>query len=161
MELKKKKTKTKKTGQHIFMVIYPEALGVHPHCLIHTHLWLCEKWKCYSLSRGGFFVTPWTIAHQAPWSMEYLQARVLEWVAIPLSWGSSYPGIKPRPPALQTDSLPSEPPGKPLLLCVWVQTQMKCTHLTLVCWSHTPGVYLVGELFFLFFFFLTDTWLQE
>ena len=23
------------------------------------------------------------------------------------------PGIKPRPPALQADSLPSEPPGKP------------------------------------------------
>ena len=24
------------------------------------------------------------------------------------------PGIKPRPPALQEDSLPSEPPGKPI-----------------------------------------------
>ena len=26
----------------------------------------------------------------------------------------SNPGIKPRSPALQADSLPSEPPGKPL-----------------------------------------------
>ena len=42
-----------------------------------------------------------------------LQARILEWVAIPFSRGSSQPRIKPRSPALQVDSLPSEPPGKP------------------------------------------------
>ena len=47
-----------------------------------------------------------------------LQARVLEWVAVPFSRGSSHPrdpGIEPRSPVLQADSLPSEPPGKPLL----------------------------------------------
>ena len=32
---------------------------------------------------------------------------------MPSSRGSSQPGIKPRSPALQVDSLPSEPPGKP------------------------------------------------
>ena len=42
-----------------------------------------------------------------------LQARILEWVAISFSRGSSDPGIKLRSPALQADSLPSEPPGKP------------------------------------------------
>ena len=31
------------------------------------------------------FVTPWTIAHQAPLSMGILQARILEWVAISFS----------------------------------------------------------------------------
>ena len=41
------------------------------------------------------------------------QARILEWVAIPFSRGSSNPGIEPRSPAWQADSLPSEPPGKP------------------------------------------------
>ena len=46
-------------------------------------------------------------------SLGILQARILEWVAIPSSRGSSYPGIEPRSPALQVDSLPSEPPGKP------------------------------------------------
>ena len=40
------------------------------------------------------------------------QARVLEWVAISFSRGSSQPGIEPRSPALQADTLPSEPPGK-------------------------------------------------
>ena len=43
-----------------------------------------------------------------------LQARILEWVAIPSPGDLPNPGIKPRSPTLQVDSLPSEPPGKPL-----------------------------------------------
>ena len=42
-----------------------------------------------------------------------LQSGILEWVAISLSRGSSWPGTKPGSPALQADSLLSEPPGKP------------------------------------------------
>ena len=42
-----------------------------------------------------------------------LQARILEWVAMPSSRDLPSPGIKPRSLALQADSLPSEPPGKP------------------------------------------------
>ena len=42
-----------------------------------------------------------------------LQTSILEWVAIPFSSGSSE-GIEPRYPTLQADSLPCEPPGKPL-----------------------------------------------
>ena len=45
-----------------------------------------------------------------------LQARILEWVAMSSSGGSSQPGIKPRSPTLQADSLPSEPPGEHLNL---------------------------------------------
>ena len=44
---------------------------------------------------------------------EILQARILEWVAVPFSRRSSQPRDRPRSPALQVDSLPSEPPGKP------------------------------------------------
>jgi len=36
-----------------------------------------------------------------------LQARILEWVAY------FFPGIEPQSPALEADSLPAEPPGKP------------------------------------------------
>ena len=43
-----------------------------------------------------------------------LQARILDWVAISFSRGSPEPGLKPESPTRQTDSLPSEPPGKPL-----------------------------------------------
>ena len=46
-------------------------------------------------------------------SMGILQARILEWVAMSSSRGSSQPGIESRSPVLKADSLPSEPPGKP------------------------------------------------
>ena len=42
-----------------------------------------------------------------------LQARILEWVAVTFSRGSSNPGIEPRSPSLQADSLPAESQGKP------------------------------------------------
>ena len=42
-----------------------------------------------------------------------LQARILEWVAIPFSRDLLNPGIELRFPALQAESLPSEPPGRP------------------------------------------------
>ena len=42
-----------------------------------------------------------------------LQARILEWVAFPFSGDLPNPGIEPRSPALQADSLPAEPQGKP------------------------------------------------
>ena len=37
-----------------------------------------------------------------------LQARILEWVAIPSCRGLPNPGFEPRSPELQADSLPSE-----------------------------------------------------
>ena len=42
-----------------------------------------------SLSHVQLFVTPWTVAHQPPLSLGILQARILEWVAMPSSRGSS------------------------------------------------------------------------
>ena len=47
---------------------------------------------------------PWTVAHQA---------RILEWVAISSSRGTSQPRDWTQSPALQADSLQIEPPGKP------------------------------------------------
>ena len=67
--------------------------------------------RCFS--RVQLFVTPWTVALPGASVHEILQARILEWVAIPFSRGSSDPGTEPRYSALQADSLPSEPPGKP------------------------------------------------
>ena len=42
-------------------------------------------------SRVWLFATPWTVAHWAPLSMGILQARILEWVAMPFFRGSSQP----------------------------------------------------------------------
>ena len=44
-----------------------------------------------------------------------LQARTLEWVAVPFSRESSQLKELPRSPALQADSLPAGPPGRPAL----------------------------------------------
>ena len=38
-----------------------------------------------------------------------LQARILEWVAIPSPGDRPNPGIEPKSPTLQVDSLPAEP----------------------------------------------------
>ena len=47
---------------------------------------------CGVLSRSVVSLCdPWSVAHQAPLSMETLQARILEWVAMPSSRGSSQP----------------------------------------------------------------------
>ena len=62
------------------------------------------------LSSVWLFATPWTVAHQALLS---LQARILEWVAIPSSGDLLDPGLEPRAPALQANSLPAEQPRKP------------------------------------------------
>ena len=44
-----------------------------------------------SLSRVRLFVTPWTVAHSGSSVHGILQARILEWVAISFSRGSSQP----------------------------------------------------------------------
>ena len=53
--------------------------------------------------------TPWTIALQAPLSMEF--SRQEYWSGVPFP-SLPYPGIKSKYPGLQADALPSEPLGK-------------------------------------------------
>ena len=71
--------------------------------------------RCPVLSRlvCPTLCNPWTVAHQAPLSMGILQARILEWMAMPSSRGSSQPRDQTQSLALQADSLPSELLGKP------------------------------------------------
>ena len=64
-----------------------------------------------SLSRVRLFATPWTVVHQAP-SMGFSRQEYWSGLPFPSPRYLPHPGIKPRPPALQTDALPSEPPGK-------------------------------------------------
>ena len=82
----------------------------------HTHTHVCISRVCvytYLLSCVRLFATPWTVTRQAPLSMGILQARILKyWSGLPcLPPGNlPNPGIKPRSPTLQADSLPSVPP---------------------------------------------------
>ena len=67
-----------------------------------------------SLSRVQLFATSWTIAHQAPPSMEFSRQQYWSGVPFPSPGDLPDPGIEPRSPTLRADTLPSEPPGNPL-----------------------------------------------
>ena len=64
------------------------------------------------------FVSPWTIAHQVPLSMEF--SRQENWSGLPFPSPGDLPntGIEPRSPALQADCLLTEPQGKLPLDCL-------------------------------------------
>ena len=61
-----------------------------------------------------------------------LQARILEWLPFPSRGDLPNPGIKPGSPALQTNSLPSEPPGKPLCCGSLIKNCFICRFLSSV-----------------------------
>ena len=65
------------------------------------------------LSHVQLVATPWTVAHQAPPSMDF--SRQEYWSGLPFPSPGDLPdsGIEPRSPELQADALPSEPPGNP------------------------------------------------
>ena len=56
---------------------------------------------------------PWTVVCQAPLSVEFSRPEYWSGWAFPSPGDLSNPGIEPRSPTLQVDSLPAEPQGKP------------------------------------------------
>ena len=81
-----------------------------------TDMWTqgLRKGKCESLSHVQLFVIPWTVA-SSPDSSVHIFSRQEYWSGLPIpSPGDlSDSEIELRSPALQADSLISEPPGKP------------------------------------------------
>ena len=57
-------------------------------------------------------MTPWTIAHQAPLTMEFSRQEYWSELPFPSPGNLPYPGIEPRSPVLEADALTSEPPGQ-------------------------------------------------
>ena len=82
------------------------------------HLWtdhMC-RYTCMCVSCSNhvwIFATPWNVAHQAFLSLG--SSRQGYWSELPFSSPGDLhgSGIEPGSPALQVDSLPSEPAGKP------------------------------------------------
>ena len=58
-------------------------------------------------------VTLWTVARQAPLSMGFTRQEYWSGLSYPPPGALPHPGIKPVSPALQADSLTTDPPGKP------------------------------------------------
>ena len=67
-----------------------------------------------SLSCVQLFVTPWTVAYQAPPSMGFSWQEYWSGLPFPSPGDLPNPGIEPGSSAFQADTLTSEPPGKPL-----------------------------------------------
>ena len=68
---------------------------------------VCTQW----LSSVQLFVTPWTIAHQVPLSMEFSRQEYRSGLPFPSPVDLPNAGIEPGSLALQADSLLSEPQG--------------------------------------------------
>ena len=58
-------------------------------------------------------MTPWAVAHQAPLSIGFPRQEYWSGLPFPFPGNLLNPGIESRSPALQVDSLLTEPPGKP------------------------------------------------
>ena len=78
-------------SKHCKIVAITEFVYVRKHAQSFSHVALCYPLDC---SPPGFSVHG------------ILQARTLEWVAIPLLRGSSHPGTEPTFPTLQEVYLP-------------------------------------------------------
>ena len=68
--------------------------------------------KVKLLSRVQLFATLWTVAYQAPPSVGFSRQEYWSGLPFPFPGDLPDPGIEPGYPALQADTLPSEPPGK-------------------------------------------------
>ena len=71
------------------------------------------KVKMKPLSRIGLFAIPWTVVYQVSPSMRFSRREYWSGLPFPSPGDLPNPGIEPRSLALQADTLPSEPPGKP------------------------------------------------
>ena len=90
------------------------------------------------LSRVRLFVTPWAEAYQAPPSMEFSRQEYYSDLPFPSPGDLPDPGIEPRTPALQADTLPFEPSGKPNSGKFFSQTNVIALHLEYLSHSVCP-----------------------
>ena len=90
----------------------PSMLPCLPRTATMETACMLRHFSCFWL-----FSTPWTVACQAPLSMGF--SRQEYWSGLPSPPPGDLPDleIEARSSALQADSLPSEPPGKPEQAC--------------------------------------------
>ena len=69
--------------------------------------------KCEPLSCVRLFVTPWTVAHQTPLSMEISRQESCSGFPFPSPGDLPDSGIEPASPVSQADFFAAEPPGAP------------------------------------------------
>ena len=65
--------------------------------------------KLSEVTRSCLFATLWTVAYKAPLSVEFSRQEYWRGLPIPSPGDLPDPGIEPRSPTLQADTLTSEP----------------------------------------------------
>ena len=80
-------------------------------------------------------VTPWTVALQAPLSMEFFRQEYWSGLPFPSPRDLPDPGIEPMSPALAGRLFTTEPPGKP-------SVQYKCKFAICLMLMITVDIYL-------------------
>ena len=94
--------------------------------------------------------TPWTVAHQAPLSLEFSRQEYWSGLPFPSPGDLPNPGIEPGSPALQEDSLPSEP----LRMC-FLSFDIKKMLNNKICWGVLIYLLLLKEFLKNYSFFKT------
>ena len=97
----------------ILNILLPINYWINYNIATHGYTWKW-KWKRYLLSCVQPFGTPWTLALQAPLFIQFSRQEYWSGLPFPSPGDLPNPGIEPGSPTLQADSLPSEPPGKPI-----------------------------------------------
>ena len=95
------------------------------------------------LSHVRLFVTPWTIAHQVPLSMEFSKQQYWSGLPFPTPGDRPDPGIEPTTsvsPALPGGFFTTEPPGTPLLKHQFSSVTQSCPTLCDPMNCSTPGL---------------------
>ena len=98
-------------GRELIMVRNPrnlffickECIELYENCMFFL-VFKRWKWSCSVVSNS-----PWTVAYQDPPSMGFSRQEYWSGLPLPSPEDLPDPGIEPGSPALQADTLPSEP----------------------------------------------------
>ena len=88
---------------------------IHSIINIYKYVYLLYVSMCLVTQSCLTVLTPWTVAHQASLSRGFFRQEHWSELPCPPPGILPNPGIEPRSQALQVDSLPSEPPGRPYI----------------------------------------------
>ena len=85
-------------------------------CWLSIYIYSHERAGVSCSVMSNSFATTWTIACQAPLSMGFSRQEYWSGLPFPSPGDLPDPGIELASPALQADSIPSQPPGKPYIV---------------------------------------------